>query len=127
MRAITTKAQILIDLPIVLITIVLCFVLFFQIYEIKQQSNFLELITITENAITKKNSKIGFLDYDEKNILQSNLIKNVRLEDPIKRITIYDYNSKIYEQGIYCEKEINISRGIIYEDKITKIVFTFCK
>lgn len=127
MKIITAKAQLVIDLPIVLITIVLCFVLFFQIYEIKQQSNFLELITITENAITKKNPKIGFLEYDEKNILQSNIIKTLRLQDPIKRITIYDYESKIYEQGIYCEKEINISRGIIYENKISKIVFTFCK
>jgi hypothetical protein len=127
MKIITNKAQILIDLPIVLITIILCFVLFFQIYEIKQYSNFLELLTITENAITKKNIKIGFLDYDEKNILQSNIVKDIRLEDPIKRITIYDYNSKIYENGIYCEKETNISRGIIYEDKISKIVFTFCK
>ena len=127
MRIITTKAQILIYLPIILITIVLCFVVFFQIYEIKQQSNFLELITITENAITKKNPKIGFLDYDEKNILQSHIIKNVRLEKPINRITIYNYDSKIYEKGIHCEKEVNISRGVIYEDKVAKIVFTFCK
>ncbi len=127
MKIITNKAQILIDLPIVILTIILCFVLFFQIYEIKKYNNFLELITITENAITKKNSKIGFVNYGETKTLHSNVISEIRLEDPIKRITIYDYNSKIYEQGIHCEKEINISRGVIYENKISKIIFTFCK
>lgn len=127
MKTITNKAQILIDLPIVILTIILCFVLFFQIYEIKKYNNFLELITITENAITKKNSKIGFVNYNETKTLHSNIISEIRLEDPIKRITIYDYDSKIYEQGIYCETEINIARGVIYENKISKIIFTFCE
>jgi len=125
------KGQIIIDVFFVLFAIILSFLVFFSLttYKKDQFEKTIKFLTITENAISKNNPNgIGFADFDaDTKTTLKNTIKEIKLVDPIKKIELYDYNTKIMEIGdTNCYSKIVISRLVIYEDKITKINFTFC-
>jgi len=118
------------DMLFVLFSIVLCFVVFF--YLTSNENNEIKLtkyLTLTENAISKYgDSSISFAEHNEntKTTLQ-NTLKDIKLIDPIKRIELYDKNNLILNIGNDCEKQIKISRLVIYNETIIKAVFTFCE
>jgi len=126
------KAQTIIDLPIALFFIVLAFVVFFYLtdYKTQQYEQLNKYLIITDNAITKVNyNGIGFAEYDSYSTktTYSNTLKNPKLINPIKQIEIYTENIKVFDTGqINCE-QIKIPRLVIYNDEISKTVFTFCK
>jgi len=128
------KGQTIIDLPIAIFFIVLAFLVFFTLvnYNAKDYASLNKYLIITEDAISKSNPNgIGYahLDLLSKKTTYQNTIDKINLKDPIKEIKIYDTNkSLVFDTGdITCDKKIIIPRLVIYNDKISKADFTFCK
>lgn len=122
------------DFSLVIFVIILGFVIFFYINDHKTNEfeKIIQDLIVTENAISKYNpSGIGFAEFDStglKTTLQNTLI-NPKAIDPIKKIEIYNNNTKVFEDGninVDCEKQIKLSRLVLYENKIRKIIFSFC-
>lgn len=131
-QAITDKGFTIFDFSIVIFVIVLGFLVFFYINDYKEDqfNAILNDLIITENAISKHNDNgIGFAELDllGTKTTFSNTIENPKYIEPIKKIEIYNKNDLIFKgANANCEKQIKISRVIIYEDEIRKAVFTFC-
>ncbi len=124
------KGQTILDLPIIIITIILGFIILFTTIKVQENqfSNFLEQITITENATSKNNPEgVGFAKI-RSNITLTNNIENIKLKEPIKEIRIYDLqnNLKLSLGSINCNKTI-ITRLVVYESETAIAKFTFCK
>jgi hypothetical protein len=127
------KGFTLFDISIVLFVLVLGFITFFYINDYKQEEyeNVLKYLIVTENAITKYNDNgIGFAEKDSFGLKTTfqNTIENPKAISPIDRIELYVENNLVFEDGnISCEKQIKISRLVIYENEISKAIFTFCE
>ena len=124
------KGFTLFDILFVLLSIVLCIIVFFHLTE--TENNNLKLskyLTLTENAISKYNENgIGLAEYNEntKTTLQ-NTLEDIKLINPITRIKLFDKTTLILDIGSDCEKPLIVSRLVIYNDKIIKAEFTFCE
>lgn len=111
---------------------VISFIAFFYLIEYKENQfdNLTKYLVLTENAISKYNPNgIGFakVDQDIKTVLQ-NTLEDPKVIEPIKRIEIFDKDTLLFDSGgVSCKKEIKISRLVIYNDKISKAIFTFCE
>jgi len=134
--------QIAIDIFLVLFVIILGFLVFYSLINL-EDTKFKKMIvylTITENAVSKKNpSGIGFAEYDKDihTTLKNKInISDLRIIDPIKEIDLYDLNNNLtFKIGdADCIKKIVIPRLIIYDEneetqneKIGKLNFIFCE
>jgi hypothetical protein len=123
------------DFSLVIFVVILGFVIFFYIndYKTTEFEKITQDLIVTENAISKYNpSGIGFAELNStglKTTLQ-NTLQNPKAIDPIKKIEIYNNEIKIFEDSnidVDCEKQIKLSRLVLYEENIRKAVFTFCE